>query len=54
MYTYEDILKFAESQHLTQHSFKEVIQLYEMEVGEIMAQAYADQQIDYSKCCYCE
>ena len=49
MYTYEDILKFAESRDVTSRPFKEVIQLYEQEVDEIIRDAYADMMIDYSK-----
>ena len=49
MYTYEDILRFATTQHLTSRPFSEVLQLYEQEVDEIVKDAYADQQIDYNK-----
>lgn len=49
MYTYEDICKFAESQHLTQRPFNEVLQLYDKEVADIMEDAYADEMIDYYK-----
>ena len=49
MYTYEDICKFAESQHLTQRPFNEVLQLYDKEVADIMEDAYADEMTDYYK-----
>ena len=52
MYTYEDILNFAESQHITTLPFKQVIQLYDKEVADIINDAYADQLIDMQKVYY--
>ena len=52
MYTYEDILKFAESKQIASLPFKEVIMLYDKEVEDIIADAYADQLIDMEKAYY--
>lgn len=49
MFTFEDLLTFAEKNKLLEKPFKEVIDLYEQEMNEIWEDMIADEAISRMK-----